>query len=651
MYFSMKERVDLNYEQLYDLAKTTFASDNCNQLHIFFQNVWNMKDYDYKVAMARRAFNLNYAFRIIDNLVSDTQVSDTWISNTALLLYHADIADYFLEHGYFPSILLLDDICLHGRSIAGVLDDLEQLIISYLDEKQTLTEEQKLSIHWDLVSVVDIFVYARNRQYLLLEKAYRDKVHAEYSLPADELRRLSLQISLFLQQSTIANTSYIISSEAPIFQLPDQGTNVWTYRGDSVRVYLRETGREIVSTLRMHLNYENDAGEEKKTRMPVSSLVIFGDMKQENFSRLCEDVAEGLAEINGISRISEILKYRHPLLQKPRAQMFCCILSLINFASYYYSLDRINEEPGQDYGKLFFDTGDLLKIISNFGRVSELKYEFSVLIQEAFSDYRVVLSDSIYDKIRDFSSSLECSYSDVSVSLEQRQEINEIAEEIFYNVGMAAEEEAYEIRLRNSIYQPSKSKGGVIPFREFLKTMREQNSINGDRFTISSVLSLMDSGLASMNMALENNTQTIGYTLKAGELATYVMPRRFYLFLPALAKVEKYHWKLELSPGKAVKQFIQTINNDAEDAQERQTLQKLKEMGDDFVDLLYRCGQSLQGWDIELLTAKERIDFASESTASEPFSIQKYLQSVIYETDRQAQYIAQADEFIRQKSV
>lgn len=637
----------MKYDFLPDLARTTFVLDNYERLYRFFERVWTL-DYDYKVAMARRAFNLNYALLVIESgSSSDKEYAEkNWISNTALLLYHEKIAEHYLENRQFPKILILDDICLHGRSIATLLDELERLIIDYLNEKRELNEDEKLSIHWALTAAIDIYVFARNEQYLLLEKAYRDKVHWEEPLPANELRELSLQISRFLQQSAVCNTSYIVSSVAPAFRLNARKweTMSWSYRGGQMQTCFPQYDQldaenRLISTLRMYFR-ENEG---PSVHMPVSSLVVFGDVEKEDFSRLCEQLAQRLEQDAGLSRISRILQYRHPLLQRPRAQMFSCILSIINFARCWHA-NSAGAAAAEDPSALFFQLGDMMKIISNFGCAAKLEPEFKSLIQWAFSADEEVLA-ALYQKTRSAARPLGM-FQHASLTPKQIRQCNDAAEKIFYDAGIGAEEEAYSIRFKNSIYQPASMNPGVVFLQEYLDKMQGQDPAGGDRPKLVCALNLMDTGMIAMNMALSDDERFVCCALKAGELSTYVMPRRFYLFLPALARVERNHWKLGLTSSEAVKRFIQTLHAD-EGLLEYGTLEELKRIGSDFVDQLYRCGQSLQDWDIELLTAEERGSFAAGADGDEPFSIKRYLEAVTYETGRQDAYLKQASDFIR----
>ena len=184
----------------------------------------------------------------------------------------------------------------------------------------------------------------------------------------------------------------------------------------------------LVSTLRMYSCREHEG---QSIRMPVSSLVIFGDVGKEDFSRLCEQFAQRLRLDKDLSKIPKILEYRHSLLQRPRAQMFSCVLSIMNFAR-YGNANAI--KTGEDAISLFFEQGDMWKIISNFGRIKELKQEFKDLIRWAFSTGDDVLA-GLYQETRIVAGPLGIFQGEVPTPKQGRQ-INDVAEKIFYDAGM-----------------------------------------------------------------------------------------------------------------------------------------------------------------------------------------------------------------------
>lgn len=630
----------MDYGSLESCAKIVFV-DNYGKLYSFFKKAWASK-HVYKVAMARRGFNLNYAFKKIDLPFSSDEEND-WISDTALLLNYKGIAEHYQNYNCFPKILILDDIAFSGKTIAKLLDELEQLILFHLGTTQEVNENVKLSVHWALVSAVEIRVFACGNRYLLLEKAFRDNVKAEFQLSPKELKELSQQISRFLWGNAICNTSYTVSSDAQVFQ-PDSleaGGTLWNYRGHRTLVRFPEygelwRGNSVIPTFRMDIHKNSDG---KIAQKPVSGLVLFGDIESRDLDQLCDEIVSQINKNGETSKIAEILKNQHPLLQRPRTQMLSCIFSILNFALFWY---QNGSKPIADPSNLFFKYGDAAKIMTNFGFALEMKEEFDNLIQWAFSADESTLRE-MYQALCDAANSLDSDFCNVSIPpIERVKEVNEAAEDIFYRKGMEVEKEICDIREKNGIYQPEKSKGNEITVKKYLEQM--QNSaleIDGSS-SLACMLSLADSGMVALDAQLSEDKRPVCSVLRACELSTYVLPRRFYLFLPALARIECDRWRLGLATDKAVKQFIQAIPIEPDSESERKRLLELKEIGDDFVDQFYRCWQRFHNWDVELMDAGDDSD-------SEDFDIENYFKTYLHNRDRRKAYLNMAKDFIKEK--
>ncbi len=118
-----------NLNSNYLVIQSVFSASDIDNLTKYFKRIW-MSDATYKVAVARRAFNLNQVF--IDALSAgydENYRTDDIISDTALLLYAEELADYYRAFRSFPSILIADDILVYGRRIAEIISDLETLIV------------------------------------------------------------------------------------------------------------------------------------------------------------------------------------------------------------------------------------------------------------------------------------------------------------------------------------------------------------------------------------------------------------------------------------------------------------------------------------------------------------------------------------------
>lgn len=135
-------------------------------------------------------------------------------------------------------------------------------------------------------------------------------------------------------------------------------------------------------------------------------------------------------------------------------------------------------------------------------------------------------------------------------------------------------------------------------------------------------------------------------------MSTLSIPRRLHLFMPALALIEREGWRCDYSkPKDAVKRFLQYLptkgasnrNRKYSDAQleEEATLLFLKSQGDALVDLMYDCGQTFAGWDINLVTSE---DWTEEGEGN-------YLDFVRQEEREQRIYLERARQFLAQHSL
>ena len=129
--------------------------------------------------------------------------------------------------------------------------------------------------------------------------------------------------------------------------------------------------------------------------------------------------------------------------------------------------------------------------------------------------------------------------------------------------------------------------------------------------SVACALNLMDSGLLAMNLEVdsENKIQCI---LKAGELSTFVLPRRFSVFIPALSIVERGYLRKGFSAKTGISQFIDFLQDHCyqiEKGDNQANLELLRKLWRSKTTLLYmyNAGQKFQDWDVNLLTPEDHI--------------------------------------------
>lgn len=640
------------------IIRSSFDADVYDELQGFFQNVWQSKA-SYKVFMARRAFNLNFAFMgMMDAQYVQEYRTDDIMSNTALLLYAEEIAEYYKAMDRFPSILIVDDLLIHGRGIIKLISNLESLVTEYINVGRIQKESQE-KIHRRLLVALNIYVFARNAEDILLDERFA--LRAVMRLIPRDLKRLSQQISRALQQCAVANTSYVLSASLPSSFFRDEyfdaqkfdGNSLFQYRGNSLRYYYRNTNNRILETIRFYLDDENDFVKHK-----VTALVVFGDVSysEGDFDQLCKEVADRLKVIIPYSRIVEILNYKQERLVRPRAQMLSYLLSILCFVD--FCREKLSFDSNSLCGVLL--QSDYGKIAANFGRAKRIQCELVQLFRYISHDDD--LKKNIFAILEKGTDELALMHMgnagkeyqigrwtqvDESVGIMPSERIGEMAEDIFYEVGMNAEYRANQYIQTRTPFMVSKPGNDIIRLNQFLRLMRSDGV--DEASSIGYVLSLMDSGLFAMNLELDQAGQRAQCVLKAGELSTFVLPRRFSVLVPALSVVERGYLRKGNDKKSVVSKFIDFLGvycpmrGDCGE-EDFELLDKLKRSKASLL-YMYAAGQSFQDWNVDLLTQEERYFHGRDGTGK--FDNARYLSWESNEKRRENYYSYCARMFLK----
>lgn len=616
---------------MYDLERLEWVGESSlgqyyEPLCLFFHNVWT-KPYDYIVLNARRCYNLNCIFQEAYEAAGGVvENKNRIISNNALLLYAKEIAEYYCARNRFPLTLLVDDLILHGRGISKILSDLEGLIVRELSNLLgDLSADDRYYIHRNLSAAVNIYAFAVDMRPLLLEDIYLEQLQWEKRLYSQQMRRLSRQISGFIQKAHVPNTSYVLSCKTAVAAIPSSFGNwvsqPWSYSGTEQRVFMElEPPAETVNFLPTVRLWE-DASQ--KT-MWLTSLVLFGELSKEQLAAVCAAVDAALGTLT-LPWTRYILRQEYPLLQRQRAQFISFLLSAM------YLLRFLRDSSHPISPAFLFANSDVDKIARNFGKADVVLDEFRTIISDGapqiLQELHTILHDSLWRDAAAFSHEPFLPL-DVREHCEHLKEqcsyVNTHIEDVCNTIGISAEISAYR-EVASNHRQADSCKVGTISMDTLLSwnvpdlyfecpVERECEK----RFAkvpqrLSSMLILMDNGKMSMNYTCKERSGewVVGCELKAGELATFSIPHRLHMLIPALALVESESWRLELEPKDAVKQFItlisdgSTVGSEESQRKEYAAVLFLKTQGGRFIDLLYECGQTISSWEIDLITPED----------------------------------------------
>lgn len=529
-----------------------------NEFLVFIDHIKQMaSEYDYVCARERRCFNL------VARFLPEVDM----ISTRALTLKYAEIADYYRENGRFPRILILDDLMIHGRSIAKLLQQLEDMLVIKLLNMGVLkrSDNYRYTVYRDLADAVTIYVYARNAGVIFLADGYQERILAVKKLYADEMRDLSLQLSRKMGQWDIANTSYVYSVRSEVITdcLLEQkdgriGSSkwvrkIWSYGGEEMVLYVRLHGRKTVNRVDTIRFFPGRCSDEEPWRDPLpllTSFSFFGDLQESALRSLFERVSCILQKA-GLYNLADILK------EDPNEQInFILLQTQIQLISFILSvamlLDFCMDVIPQDRFDDIMMQGDIWKISRNFGRLADIRPELMQLRKKVL---RNELKDTILRVIdEDAEELIQVNPLDALEQLESNCNptrahmafVNNEVRRAIYHVGMTSERKAYEqsahpYRFMPEEYQEHPGRDGVISLSELAEKKQFGACAESVFSYLASFVAMMDSCAVSVRTKAilgRNGERKVCTLAKAGEMASFYLPEKVAMFIPVFAVLE-----------------------------------------------------------------------------------------------------------------
>lgn len=631
------------------LGKTEYAG-----LRKFFSHVWK-SDHEYIVIFARRCYALHDIFMQTiqgETALSPDEITARVISNNAFLLYASEFATRYKETGAFPRVILVDDLLLYGRGMARHLFKFERLIIDEMESRYGLSDGARHSLHHDLIKAISIYVYAMNPEPVFIEGLYCRDIFAETQRPPRMLKELSQKISCFIQKANEPNTSYRFSIKIPhdakleLTKEANWHTIPWHYRGVKRTVYFpckADYSKFIPAVYTHGSDSFNSNGS-----LWLTGFAVGGDIHRSDFDIICDSIKSELQNVspNGFSWLCKLLNSKQNDLQAQRTQLVSFILSLVAVHEFYKDCNINGLKKHQKINK-----SNAKHIAANFGRYCDVWEDIEalctneilldVLQSKLFTQFNQV-AEPIAHYTPNQTATSDTSKKDIKI-------INEITEDIIYHAGTQSDIDAYEISCNRKIFNPNLRGSDVVLLSDVLSVVGSRQEFKGMPTNIYNLfacqIALADSGLAAMNFEYDATEEKIKCTLKAGELSTFVLPRRFHWFIPALSYVERERFGLSYEANKLLKEFIEyllTSTLKPETKAEHDALVMLKKFGATFVDALYQSGQRVRNWDMNLLTVG---DWKEQEEDNDTY----YLSFLMHNMQRQLYYVDKAKEFIELK--
>ena len=579
------------------IARAMFSNRMYESFLKFFQEAWD-GDYQYRVAMTRRCYNLHWAFRIIAEAREgmSPEARDV-ISQDALLLYAEEIADYFAQNRKFPNILIMDDVLLYGRGVLRILHQLENLLIASLSGRYDVVPENlRYDVHRSLLDALTIRVIAKGKQIELIDSSYLDNITFNQTLYENELLALSRDITGFLRKIDLPNNSNMLSLPVPRYAMDkaEEGYHdwkylLWRYDGVDHNVYLRRRycdGREYFDTIRVAMNgyYRTD------NDVWLNALTQYrGIMPLEELDELCLRLLREVPVLRECGRFADALLLRSAQLQKQRVRILLFLKSVVCLYDFWYTYS-LTVSTGSSWGEAVRSAaraGDLNRLSGTFARPREIERALTLFCAD----------EAAVCQLRGVFLGEELMWADDAVSDDTIDEVNHRTEDYFYGLHNMSEREAYAYAHNLQRFRPRERGQDISSLDEFLK--RANASTESE--AIASALALHHHAViaASCEVYRDETGEIVGVecTQKAGELSSYVVPRRFRLLLPALAFVEERCIRRAIRPRMAVLEFIKIVKpRSGSEEREGEKVEELKGIGISFVESVYSCGKSIRRW-------------------------------------------------------
>ena len=557
-----------------------------------------------------RDFDLSNIKKIVDK---------HFVTDFNLLSKAGHIADYYLETGLFPEIVILDELIVHGRAINNLLLAYETAVIYRLEKRGLALDYKKRSSLLDrLADATKLRVYAQNDEPLLLLSRYQRQFSSKRLCSPGEIKELSQRFASLVISSDINNVAYswnfkLRSSAVERWNsLPSPQnfvkltTNLKFVRQDCcLWLYPNASSPRAICSIRWKQHCAAGSSEPQLLMVP---FIIFDRVSTQNLLRLHNRICEDLRELNlsfltayevddtvslnssGCRWLSEtndlILNYllfRRFCGASSSCEAWACFLETSILAR-NYKVFSFNESSGQS------DIVKELKSIWSWvpSAPDQLEQYFDILLEGA---------QPIWS-----SENIQFSGDTAPKAAGDPQLIHTVEDVIAY-IGYEAEKivcEKYSsgVFLSDKIladWGPQYSLSQVLELcKQFWS--RKTDSVSMDIYAVLALLvQEMDLGIIGMSPQYDEDSNTLYTMVRAGEHSLFIKPARYQAFIPVLISINKRCRDGHLDLRTELTRFMRHVSSTATSGVTADELYA-------FMQTLESVNQRIEDWNFQLLT-------------------------------------------------
>jgi len=604
-------------------------------LEQFFKDIFSMQDeYNYVVFVAQRCSNLAELFYYLiqnQSLLGERpqDYPPNFITDSALLSQADAMVSVYKRDGCFPTILIVDDIVIYGRSLSALLEMLEKRILERLEPEGYDCDE----VISALLRAVRLRAFARNNQSLLLTSRYQPNFEAMEKMAPKRWRDLSNRITRLVQTVGLVNSSFISGAELDLSltqwnDLCMKGFSRVDTNYDSFsecmfyRTVTLENAIQAIYTVRLFWTSSYGSSDVPQQKVVVVPFVFLPDISEDIMERV---IAKALGQLRtqlGDTPLDAGGKWQNS--GRTRVEAFTLLLSISLLKEFCRMTGYTAKPNGQ------------IKLRMNYA--AGLDQQVEQFIRNVLDMGKPLLSlaqmDDLFLNCADFTSVEPLGY---AVWEEPRRvtgskEFKNYIEDIIYRIGLKYYKRSY---IETKVYhEPGLAKGEVTSdYFVSLSTLLKKLTGNVKGKGVSAelvawILQFLDAGILSLGVRTraQETGNSVLQCVKTGEQSQFIMPKRLCEFIPVLILIQRKAYALDRTFEFELARLAQ-INRDCRERK-----------GDilEFVQRLESSGQDLEDWDFNLLampssnsgTWKEEIKSALEMIQRQQRYVSDYMDLV-----------------------
>lgn len=536
---------------------------------------------DYVIYIVRRSYLLALMMEKMTGVRMGKK--EKYLTDAAFLLQCDKLAEQYRRSHSFPSILLCDDILIHGRNINHFLVELEKCL------QEKLSEFDGEEIQYALVRALKIYVYARTDEPLLLLGRYELNLKYLRREKPVFIKKLSSGISSLIVYSGMANASYVYSDWIVDTQVEKLDLGKWkktVYQGVEQYVWMRVLGKpshvKAIYTIRLLSNRFGGRRmipfvflpnlDEKETWKLIS--YIFGKMEQNGF-------------VHG--ELQWIIEWEKQKGKRSFNELLTLILSsaILKICKTEWGIQGADEEKEQEIDKLvrnyrqkdWESTENFIrKIVSlDLFTVEELDR----ILLDVISDERQVVS--VFDDGEE-------------LKVDEQMYMIDVLENYFYKQGRQEEIEAYQLSIRPYSENSRRFRRTARGCCFLLNGLADGYSLGQAEYMTAYFLQMMDAGVLTLSSYAPSNVNVVGYTqyAKPGEQSLLLEVLNKYEYMPLLCDMQTQCWRIGIEMIEGLRRYAESSLCDLPPGMGKQLEQ--------FVSNLAEMGQRPSDWNSNYLS-------------------------------------------------